>query len=150
MKRVNSHRVFQNLWTMKTNSKWIKTDYKVQTVFCYAILGLIAATFISFLFTQSPALGMLPLLLLIPLGIWQVISGLINALNGDRLQQIYLGVVALYFTIGYFGIGYYSDYLVTMMMVIVVIIAIWKYTVVRADYISLDIISVPDTDLLDA
>ena len=137
---------------MKTNISWIKTDYKVQTGFGYMIVALIVATIVSFLMTKSFALGMLVFLLLMPLGAWQVISGLIYALNGDRLQQIYLGVVALYFTIGYVGTIYHSDYL-PIMLVVALIIGIWKYTVVRADYKSLDIINVPniDTDnLLDA
>ena len=137
---------------MKTNISWIKTDYKVQTGFGYMIVALIVATIVSFLMTKSFALGMLVFLLLMPLGAWQVISGLIYAFSGDRLQQIYLGVVALYFIIGYVGTIYYSDYL-PIMLVVAFIIGIWKYTVVRADYKSLDIINVPniDTDnLLDA
>jgi hypothetical protein len=136
---------------MKTNHFWIKTDYKVQTGFGLVILALIVATIVSFLLTQSFALGLIVAFLLMPLGAWQVISGLIYAFNGDRLQQIYLGVVALYFTIGYGGgTVYHSDYL-PIMLVVALIIAIWKYTVVRADYISLNIISVPHTEhILDA
>ena len=138
---------------MKANNGWIKTDYKVQTAFGWGIASMIVCGTIGLLFSQSAYLILcLALLLLIPIGAWQVLSGLIYALDGDRLQQIYLGVVALYFSIWYATAVYHSNYFI-LMMVIAAIIAVWKYTVVRADYISLEIIDVPNTDdstLLDA
>lgn len=139
---------------MKTNSQWIKTDYRIQTILGGAILLLTLVG--AFLWLFSKDFGFLALclalLLLMPLGAWQVISGLIDALKNDRLQQIYLGVVSFYFSIWYFSAMYHSDYF-ALMLVIAAIIAVWKYTVIRADYISLNIISVPKTgenDILDA
>ncbi len=149
---------------MKTNIKFIKTDYWAQTILGSIILSSILSALVGWALNaigwksgliwgyQSICFA---LLLLAPFGAWQVISGLINALNGDRLQKIYLGVVTVYFGIVYvyykFCYGLIEDYIFLIMMAtIAIIIAIWKYTVVRADYISLDIISVPDSDILDA
>ena len=81
-----------------------------------------------------------------------MISGLIYAFNGDRLQQIYLGVVAVYFSFWFIVPNLVRDYFpITLLLALV--IAVWKYTIVRADYISLKIIDVPKADddhLLDA
>jgi hypothetical protein len=139
---------------MKTNNNWIKTDYRIQSILGGAILLLTLAGGVLWLLAKDFAFLALclALLLLMPLGAWQVISGLIDALKGNRLQQIYLGVVTFYFTIWYFTAVYHSDYF-PLMMVMAVIIAVWKYTVVRADYISLNIIAVPniaENDILDA
>ena len=138
---------------MKTNNGWIKTDYKVQTAFGWGIASMIVCGTIGLLISQSAYLILcLALLLLIPIGAWQVLSGLIYALNGDRLQQIYLGVVAIYFGIWFVTPDLVRDYF-PLVFFIAFIIAVWKYTVVRADYISLKIIDVPKTDdntLLDA
>lgn len=138
---------------MKATNEWIKTDYKVQRGFGWAIASMIVCGSIGLLISQGAYLILcLAILLLIPIGAWQVLSGAIYAIDGDRLQQIYLGVVAVYFGIWYLAAVYYSSYFI-LMMVIAAIIAVWKYTVVRADYISLKIIDVPktdDTNLLDA
>lgn len=138
---------------MKTNNGWIKTDYKVQTAFGWGIASMIVCGTIGLLISQSAYLILcLALLLLIPIGAWQVLSGLIYALGGDRLQQIYLGVVAIYFGIWFVTPDLVRDYF-PLVFFIAFIIAVWKYTVVRADYISLKIIDVPKTDdntLLDA
>jgi hypothetical protein len=143
---------------MKTNIAWIKTDYKVQTAigFLILLLSLIAAIG-WFIHLTGSGLNViwafqsicLALVLFAPLGAWQVLSGLIYALGGDKLQQIYLAVVAIYFVSWGFAYSLKSD-LLYFLLVIALVIAIWKYTVVRADYISLDIISVPDSDILDA
>ncbi len=139
---------------MKANSEWVKTDYKIQTflgaVLCFLVLGSVLIC----LFSREVAFvgGCLAVLFLMPIAVWQVISGLVYAFKGDRLQQIYLGVVAVFFGIWYFAAVYHSDFLV-LMLIIAAIIAVWKYTVVRADYISLKIIDVPNidnTNLLDA
>jgi hypothetical protein len=128
---------------MKTNHWWIKTDYKVQTAFGYSLIALVLGGALLAFFSKTGFLGFfLSLLFLMPIGAWQVISGLIYAFNGDRLQQIYLGVVAVFFGIWYIVGGFRSDYF-TLLMVIAVVVAVWKYTVVRADYISLKIIDVP-------
>jgi uncharacterized membrane protein YpjA len=154
MKRTNERRVFQNLWTMKTNSSWIKTDYHVQTFVGFLGIVLLPLSLVSFLLSTEAAMIFvcLAILALIPIGVWQVISGVFYALNGDRLQQIYLGVVAFYFSIWYLAIKSDTDCAIPL-MAIAVTIAVWKYTVVRADYISLDIIDVPKLEieeLLDA
>jgi hypothetical protein len=127
---------------MKTNIAWIKLDYWVQTILGCCILACaisIVGLFVAFIF-------------LIPFGIWQVISGVVSALRGDRIQQIYLSVATIHLSL-WFG-SYTMDvgaYLIIPLIVVAIIIGIWKYTVVRADYISLDIISVPDTEhILDA
>ena len=87
MKRVSYTAFFKILTAMTTNSWWIRTDYYVQTVIGVGIL-----------FSAVTVLGIyVALLLLMPLGAWQVISGLVAASQNDRLQQIYLGVVAVYF-----------------------------------------------------
>jgi hypothetical protein len=129
---------------MKTNIGWIKLDYWVQTIlgccivaFAVSVVGLFVA-----------------LIFLIPFGAWQVISGLVSALRGDRIQQIYLSVVTIHLSL-WFG-SYTMDvgaFLIIPLILVAIIIGIWKYTVIRADYISLDIIDVPNTDtdnLLDA
>jgi uncharacterized membrane protein YpjA len=138
---------------MKVHNWWIKTDYKVQTALAWAIGAMIVCGTVGLLISQAAYLILcLAMLLLIVVGVWQVLSGLIYAIDGDRLQQIYLGVVAVYFGIWYLVAAYQSDFLV-LMLVIAAIIAVWKYTVVRADYISLNIIDVPkpdDSSLLDA
>jgi hypothetical protein len=153
---------------MKTNSGWIKTDYRVQSVLGFVMILLISSGLLCGLLLllglEDWIIGIyyaafLTLLLFMPLGLWQVISGIIHAFHGDKLQQIYLGVVAIYFSIVYFFYQIndyqrlYNDVFLILMGVIALIIAVWKYTVVRADYISLKIIDVPKTesdDLLDA
>lgn len=145
---------------MKGNTDWIKTDYRVQTIIGRLILLLILCAVcclflgiagLDYIFSYAFLPISLALISLIPLGIWQIISGLINASTGDRLQQIYLSVVIVYFCIWYFiapfSLGFY------IILVIAIIIAVWKYAVVRADYISLSIIDVSkavENDLLDA
>ncbi|MDZ7879262.1 MAG: hypothetical protein U5L45_16390 [Saprospiraceae bacterium] len=165
MKRTNERRVFQNLWAVKTNNTFIKTDYHIQSFIGLAIsfflaIALICGLLMLFKLDSGNGVfsGFFSLLLLIPLGAWQVLSGVVYALNGDRLQQIYLGVVAIYFGILYtfttFSTGN-TDIFIWLMGFVAVVIAVWKYTVVRADYISLDIIAVSEraiseTDVLDA
>ena len=142
MKRGELHRVCQNLTAMTTNSWWIRTDYWVQTVIGVGIL-VSAVTVVGIYFS---------LFLLIPLGAWQVVSGLVAALKNDRLQQIYLGVIAVYFGFFYFVETIYTNFFV-FLMIIAVVIGVWKYTVVRADYKSLDIVTIQKSDnedLLDA
>lgn len=127
---------------MTTNSWWIRTDYWVQTVIGVGIL-VSAVTVVGIYFS---------LFLLIPLGAWQVVSGLVAALKNDRLQQIYLGVIAVYFGFFYFVETIYTNFFV-FLMIIAVVIGVWKYTVVRADYKSLDIVTIQEVDnedLLDA
>ena len=124
---------------MTTNSWWIRTDYWVQTVIGVGIL-VSAVTVVGIYFS---------LFLLIPLGAWQVVSGLVAALKNDRLQQIYLGIVAVYLGFCYSVKENFVDYF----MIIAVVIGVWKYTVVRADYKSLDIVTIQNLDnedLLDA
>ena len=143
MKRVSCTAFFKNLTAMTTNSWWIRTDYWVQTVIGVGIL-VSAVTVVGIYFS---------LLLLIPLGAWQVVSGLVAALKNDRLQQIYLGVVAVYFGFCYLIKEAYDSSLFVFLMIIAVVIGVWKYTVVRADYKSLDIVTIQDLDnedLLDA
>jgi hypothetical protein len=127
---------------MIKNSWWIKTDYWVQTV-----LG------VSILVTAASMIGLfLALMLLIPLGGWQVISGLIAALKGERIQQIYLGVVVAYGCFWYL-VPNLNAFFFTLMVIIPLVIGVWKYTVVRADYISLKIIDarqIDTNDFLDA
>ena len=129
---------------MGTNSWWIKTDYWVQTVIGCGIL-ISAITIVGLL---------VAFILLIPLGIWQVISGLVSALRGDRIQQIYLGVVVIYLSLWFSSFSNnFGEYLIIPLMLIATTIAIWKYTLARADYISLKIVEVPEIenqDLLDA
>lgn len=96
---------------------------------------------------------MFALLLLMPFGVWQVISGLIYAFRNDRLQQIYLGVVAVYFGFFYLLTLKMDDSLFFLLLIIAAIIGVWKYTVVRADYKSLDIVTIQEVDnedILDA
>ena len=128
---------------MTTNSWWIRTDYWVQTVIGVGIL-VSAVTVVGIYFS---------LFLLIPLGAWQVVSGLVAALKNDRLQQIYLTVVAVYFGFWYLNVEtIYTNFFV-FLMIIAVVIGVWKYTVVRADYKSLDIVTIQEVDnedLLDA
>ena len=127
---------------MTTNSWWIRTDYWVQTVIGVGIL-VSAVTVVGIYFS---------LFLLIPLGAWQVVSGLVAALKNDRLQQIYLGVIAVYFGFFYFVETIYTNFFV-FLMIIAFVIGVWKYTVVRADYKSLDIVTIQEVDnedLLDA
>ena len=128
---------------MTTNSWWIRTDYWVQTVIGVGIL-VSAASVVG--------LG-ITLFLLIPLGAWQVMSGLVAALKNDRLQQIYLGVVAVYFGFWYLlAIEKLNPIGFIFLFIIAFIIGVWKYTVVRADYKSLDIVTIQDLeneDLLD-
>ena len=95
---------------------------------------------------------MVAFILLIPLGIWQVISGLVSAFRGERIQQIYLGVVVIHLSLWFSCFSNnFGEYLIIPLMLIAATIAIWKYTVVRADYISLKIIQkVEVPDILDA
>jgi hypothetical protein len=126
---------------MVTNSWWIKTDYWVQTVLGICIL-VCAASIVGLMGT---------FILLIPLGAWQVISGLIAALRNDRIQQIYLVVIVIHLSLWFSSYTINAgQYLIIPLIIAAIIIGIWKYTVIRADYISLKIISVPETDLLDA
>ena len=129
---------------MTTNSWWIRTDYWVQTVIGVGIL-ISAVTVVGVYFS---------LLLLMPLGAWQVVSGLVAAFKNDRLQQIYLGVVAVYFGFWYLLVSENADAgTFIFLLSIASIIGVWKYTVVRADYKSLDIITIQNLDneeLLDA
>jgi hypothetical protein len=128
---------------MMKNSWWIKTDYWVQTVLICCILAS-AATIIGLY---------LALLLLMFFGAWQIISGFVGAVKGDRLQQIYFFVVILYFVFGGIGSNARSPVPMIVILLIALVIGIWKYTVTRADYICLEIIDTPNTDtndLLDA
>jgi hypothetical protein len=128
---------------MVTNSWWIKMDYWVQTVLGCCIL-VAAATFIGLYLALS---------LLIPLGAWQVLSGLVYAIKGERLQQIYIGVVSIYFGVWYVSWWLESFEVSIAFMLIALPIGAWKYTVVRADYICLGIIDTPKIEantLLDA
>lgn len=43
------------------------------------------------------------MLLLIPYGAWQVVSGIVGALYGSKWRMKYLGIVAIYFSTYYFG-----------------------------------------------
>jgi hypothetical protein len=70
---------------MVTNSWWIKADYWVQTVLGSCLL-LALISIVGWFFA---------LILLGVLGLWQVISGLLGAISGDRLQQIYVVVVGI-------------------------------------------------------
>ena len=128
---------------MTTNSWWIRTDYWVQTVIGVGIL-VSAVTVVGLFFAMF---------LLIPFGAWQVVSGLVAAFKNDRLQQIYLAVVAIYFGFWYLNVEtIYTNFFV-FLMIIAVVIGVWKYTVVRADYKSLDIVTIQKSDnedLLDA
>ena len=138
---------------MKATSEWIKADYRTQTVLGIALGCLIAGSALICLYSIGYGFlgGYLAVLFLMPIGAWQVISGLVYAFKGDRLQQIYLGVVAVFFGIWFAMANLRRDYFIIMML-IAVVIAVWKYTVVRADYISLKIIDVPnieDENLLD-
>jgi cellulose synthase/poly-beta-1,6-N-acetylglucosamine synthase-like glycosyltransferase len=145
---------------MKTNTRWIKTDYHVQT-----FLGILSAFFlflslITFLWKKEMAFIpiCLLMLMLIPIGVWQIISGLLNTFKGDKLQKIYLSVVVIYFAVTfiYFDTSfplYNANYFLIPMFIIANIIAVWKYTVVRADFISLRIIDmskIENDSLLDA
>lgn len=129
---------------MTTNSWWIRTDYYVQTVIGVCILA-VAASVVGIYFAVP---------LLMPLGAWQVISGIVAAFKNDRLQQIYLGVVVVYFGFWYLLVlENPNDSGFIVLLVIAFVIGLWKYTVARADYKSLDIITVQDIDnedLLDA
>ena len=122
---------------MTTNSWWIRTDYWVQTVIGVGILV-----------TAASVVGLgITLFLLIPLGAWQVMSGLVAALKNDRLQQIYLGVVVVYFGFWYLlAIEKLNPIGFIFLLIIAFIIGAWKYTVVRADYKSLDIITIQELD----
>ena len=138
---------------MKATSEWIKADYKTQTFLGAVLCFLILVSVVLCLFSIEYGFfgGCLAVLFLIPIGAWQVISGFVHAFKGDRLQQIYIGVVAVFFGIWYVATIYHSNYFIIMML-IAVVVAVWKYTVVRADYISLKIIDVPnieDDNLLD-
>ncbi len=151
----------QNFSTMKTNIGWIKTDYKVQKALGFFMLLLTLSAIFGWLahlakleqgFNWALLSICLAILLLAPLGAWQVLSGLIYALGGDKLQQIYLAVVGFYFVAWSFAVSVKSD-LFYVLFAVAFVIAVWKYTVVRADYISLKIIDVPKVeieDLLDA
>jgi hypothetical protein len=149
---------------MKTNSSWIKADYHVQTYIGLVAVLLLSSAIICLLlvlFGWADAVMWVylsvsfSLFLLFPFGIWQVVSGFIYAINGDRLQQIYLGVIATYFSLAYAFFKFdslhreYEDAFLLLMSIIAVIIAVWKYTVVRADYISLKIIDVPKVEIED-
>jgi hypothetical protein len=140
---MNARLVFLNLPAMKANSWWIKTDYWMQTVMGVGIL-ITAASLIGWMFA---------LILLIPFGAWQLLSGLIAALYGDRLQQIYLVVASLILVLCYFNLDVRTETTLLVLIIVSIPIGIWKYTVARADYISLNIIAVADIDhddLLDA
>jgi hypothetical protein len=153
MKRTSERRVCQNFQIMKTNHWWVEIDYKLQTVAGYGFIAFILGSILLTFFSKMGYAGLyLSLVLLIPIGAWQVLSGLIYAFKGDRLQQIYLGVVALYFSFWFIIPNAVRDYF-PITFLIAFVIAVWKYTVVRADYISLKIIDVPkmgDDNLLDA
>ena len=128
---------------MTTNSWWIRTDYWVQTVIGVGIL-VSAVTVVGLFFAMF---------LLIPFGAWQVVSGLVAAFKNDRLQQIYLGVVAVYFGFWYLTVETMYTNFFFFLMIIATVIGVWKYTVVRADYKSLDIVTIQEIDnedLLDA
>ena len=138
---------------MKANHWWVEIDYKIQTVLGYGLIAFVLGSALIAIFSYIGYLGLyVSLFILVPVGAWQVISGLIYAFNGDRLQQIYLGVVAVYFSFWFIVPNLVRDYfLITLLLALV--IAVWKYTIVRADYISLKIIDVPKADddhLLDA
>jgi hypothetical protein len=153
---------------MKTNSSWIKTDYRVQSALVLIISSLLLiGLFCGLLIFAGWDEGIwgiyyvvfIVLSLFTPFGLWQVVSGLIHAFNGDKLQRIYLAVVAVYFFIGYSFFQFHNyhhldtDIFLILMGIIALVIAVWKYTVVRADYISLKIIDVPKVEidnLLDA
>ena len=119
----------------------------------YGLTAFVLGSVLLAFFSEIGFLGLyFSFALLIPIGAWQVISGLIYAFKGDRLQQIYLGVVAVYFSFWFATTNLVRD-CILIFFFIAVVIAVWKYTVVRADYISLKIIDVPKTDddnLLDA
>ncbi len=138
---------------MKANHWWVEIDYKIQTVLGYGLIAFVLGSALIAIFSYIGYLGLyVSLFILVPVGAWQVISGLIYAFNGDRLQQIYLGVVAVYFSFWFIVPNLVRDYFpITLLLALV--IAVWKYTIVRADYISLKIIDVPKADddhLLDA
>ena len=88
---------------MKMNSGWVKTDYKVQTLMAYIMGLLILGSALICLFSREFAFlsACFVVLFLMPVGAWQVISGLFYAFKGDRLQQIYLGVVIIFWSIWY-------------------------------------------------
>jgi hypothetical protein len=153
---------------MKTNTRWIKTDYWVQSALglvmvLFILSGLICGLFSVAGFFNSIAgfyyAVFLVLLLFIPIGLWQVISGITHVFQGDKLQKIYLSVVGVY--IGIVHLFYnitdyqrlYNDVFLILMGIVALVIAVWKYTVVRADFISLDIIDISkiqNDNLLDA
>jgi hypothetical protein len=150
---------------MKTNHWWIKADYRVQSALGLVMILLIVSGLLCWLLSSIGWENIwmffsiyFVALMFIPLGLWQVISGIIHAFNGDKLQKTYLLVVFIYFgiTFIYLNTSYYIydfNYFLIPMSIIALTIAVWKYTVVRADYISLAIINVPKTemeDLLDA
>jgi type III secretory pathway component EscT len=132
---------------MKTNSSWIKADYWMQTILGCCVLACVASVvgfFLGFVF-------------LIPFGAWQILSGIVNALRGERLQQIYLAVVTVHLSLWFVMLEsstvYENPVGPILLIIIAIVIGIWKYTVVRADYISLAIIDVSkmeSDDLLDA
>ncbi len=127
---------------MKTHIFWIKTDYWVQTILGGCILVAVASL-----------IGwMIALILLLPFGAWQLLSGLIAAIKGDKLQIIYLIVASIILTLCYNNLNVRTEITLLILILISIPIAVWKYTVTRADYISLDIIDVPNSDenVLDA
>ncbi len=76
-------------------SKFLKIDVIIQRVF------LVLIVFGLFVFPIS-------MLLSIPFGAWQVISGVVGALYGSQWRKKYLGVVAIYF-MSYPFVYYLSD-----------------------------------------
>jgi hypothetical protein len=140
---------------MKTNVKWIETDYWIETLLGLAIIGLTSLCLIALVVFPWFIYILLSVdaILIIILGVWQLLSGIINALNGDRLHKIYIAVSAVFFFVFYLCGVFNLELMIGLMLIIALVIAVWKYTVVRADYISLQIIDVPKTesdDLLDA
>jgi hypothetical protein len=141
---------------------WIQSALGLVMVL-FILSGLICGLFSCAGFFNSIAgfyyAVFLVLLLFIPIGLWQVISGITHVFQGDKLQKIYLSVVGVY--IGIVHLFYnitdyqrlYNDVFLILMGIVALVIAVWKYTVVRADFISLDIIDISkiqNDNLLDA
>lgn len=144
---------------MKTKIGFIRADYWIQFVMGLSILLCALISLVLYVSNNNDPmifLGIYGLLALMPFGAWQVLSGLIYAFNGDRLRQIYIGVVAAYFAIGYllFTImkSFNIEELYAMYMIIALIIGVWYFSLTRAEFKSLDKIGVEDfenEDILD-